>query len=277
MLILHYFQLRKKRIPIFFRNSYRFWASVLFLSVLIPPLLSMTISRIHFIEAVVHALSQWFAWCCALWVLISVSRVPPNTKLSSSDVTAFRVLLLGYVVARLAWLVFPTAHVVECCFNFERLMFFSNIALYADVVWLTCITYYISRISMVWAEKISEKDTKINTRQGCQVLAVRLEQYMKRNKPYLHAGLNIDELACQLDVPVKKLSVTINDCLHKNFIEFINEYRVNDAAKLLLSEKTQSVLDVSFCVGFNSKSTFNAAFKKSFSATPTEYRKLANL
>jgi len=61
----------------------------------------------------------------------------------------------------------------------------------------------------------------------------------------------------------------------QHFFDFINRYRVNAAAKLLeTTEKPKpTVLEILYKVGFNSKSSFNTAFKNQFGLTPTQYRK----
>jgi AraC-like DNA-binding protein len=63
--------------------------------------------------------------------------------------------------------------------------------------------------------------------------------------------------------------------LNKHFFDFINEYRINDAKKLLKdpTKKEITVLEILYQVGFNSKSSFYTAFKKATNQTPTAYRK----
>lgn len=56
----------------------------------------------------------------------------------------------------------------------------------------------------------------------------------------------------------------------KTFVQFVNEYRLAHAAKLL-HEKQISILDVSFESGFNNFSHFNKQFKKFTQKTPSDY------
>jgi AraC-like DNA-binding protein len=67
----------------------------------------------------------------------------------------------------------------------------------------------------------------------------------------------------------------INEQLKKNFHELINKYRVKEARKMLTSPDTanQSVLEIGYEVGFNSKSAFNRAFKHFTQLTPSQFRK----
>jgi YesN/AraC family two-component response regulator len=57
-----------------------------------------------------------------------------------------------------------------------------------------------------------------------------------------------------------------------NFFDYVNGWRITDAKRLLLQDARQSVLGVGFEVGFNAKSTFNAAFRKHAGMTPSDWR-----
>lgn len=101
---------------------------------------------------------------------------------------------------------------------------------------------------------------------------------MHSEKPYLNATLTITDLAELINTNQKYLSVVINDCFHKNFFVFVNEYRVNEAIDLLKTDKGQqySIEGIGKTVGFNSRSTFITAFKKQTQLTPSEYKNRVN-
>jgi AraC-like DNA-binding protein len=103
----------------------------------------------------------------------------------------------------------------------------------------------------------------------------KLRDYFDEKKPYLNPELTITEVAKELSVSVKYLSQVINESLGKNYYDFINSYRIEEAKRQLTSqaESKKTVLEVLYESGFNSKSAFNSAFKKHTGFTPTEYRK----
>jgi AraC-like DNA-binding protein len=70
-----------------------------------------------------------------------------------------------------------------------------------------------------------------------------------------------------------QLSEFINDHYHKNFASFINEYRVKKAKELLLSPNNCTMIAAGYDSGFNSKSAFNSAFRKSENMSPGEFRR----
>lgn len=101
-----------------------------------------------------------------------------------------------------------------------------------------------------------------------------LLEYMENKKPYLNGDLTIENLAKELKMQRHHLTQIINTLLNKNFFNFINEYRVKEAAKQLENNNDKkSVLEIAYNSGFNSKSVFNKIFKEYTGKTPSQYRK----
>ena len=71
------------------------------------------------------------------------------------------------------------------------------------------------------------------------------------------------------------LTQIFSEQLNKNFYLYINVYRIHQVKALLNdpANKDMTLLDIAYESGFNSKSTFNAIFKKITNMTPTQYRK----
>lgn len=106
----------------------------------------------------------------------------------------------------------------------------------------------------------------------------RLLQHMKDEKPFRDGELTVQKLADQLSIPSYYLSQTINERMGQSFSDFINSYRVEEAKERLLDPSFEhlSILGIAVDVGFNSKSSFNAVFKKHTDMTPSEFRKTAS-
>ena len=102
-----------------------------------------------------------------------------------------------------------------------------------------------------------------------------LNNYMAENEPFLDPSLTIYNLSKQIDMPSKDLSLLINHDLNQHFFDFVNGFRIRKAMEILSdpSKKDLTVLEILYDVGFNSKSSFNTAFKKYAQLTPTEYRR----
>jgi YesN/AraC family two-component response regulator len=95
---------------------------------------------------------------------------------------------------------------------------------------------------------------------------------MTSKKPFLKSDFSLPELAHQLGTTVHILSQSINEGLGKNFFEMVAEYRVKEAKHLLVDKPNIKVEEIAEQVGYNSKSSFNTAFKKLTGSTPSEYR-----
>lgn len=116
------------------------------------------------------------------------------------------------------------------------------------------------------------------TPQRSEIYLNRLLQFMQQAQPFTDGDLTIQKLAEKLSIPAPHLSQTINERLGQSFSDFINSYRVEEAKRRLLdpARKHYSVLAIAEEVGFNSKSSFNAVFKKFVNMTPSEFRKSSN-
>lgn len=103
----------------------------------------------------------------------------------------------------------------------------------------------------------------------------RVINYLGREKPYLDANINMETMAKRLSLPERTLSRILNQYFGKNFFEFINEYRVEEAKHLLADpeKKNLNMLELLAEAGFSSKSTFNAIFKQYTGQTPSQFRR----
>jgi len=102
-----------------------------------------------------------------------------------------------------------------------------------------------------------------------------LIDYMNNTEAWKDNELSIAKLSTQTNIPKHHITQVLNERLGKNFYLFVNEYRIEYAKKLLITEKYDawSILAIAYECGFNSKATFNNIFKKYTNLTPSEYKK----
>jgi len=105
-----------------------------------------------------------------------------------------------------------------------------------------------------------------------------LTRLMEEEEIYIEPQLSIDFVAERLNVNSKYLSQAINEVYNNNFYNYINEMRVEKAKTYLLMDSHGhfSVDGIASQVGFQSKSSFYTAFKKSTGLTPAAYRNKKN-
>jgi len=103
----------------------------------------------------------------------------------------------------------------------------------------------------------------------------RVVELVEREKLYRNPTLSMDILAKKSNLSNGYLSQIINQKEGKNFYDFINTYRVEEVKTHLKDADFDhySILGIGLEAGFQSKSTFNAVFKKMTGMTPTQYKK----
>jgi AraC-like DNA-binding protein len=103
----------------------------------------------------------------------------------------------------------------------------------------------------------------------------KLVRLMEEERVYLDSDLTLPKLALMVDCSVNHLSQAVNSGFKMSFFDFLNSYRVREAKSMLIHQDSlsQSILDVSFAVGFNSNSAFYAAFKNATGQTPAQFRR----
>lgn len=104
-------------------------------------------------------------------------------------------------------------------------------------------------------------------------LREHLQHFMEKQKPYLDSQLTLQKLAILSDIPAYRISDILNKHIGVNFFDFVNRYRVEEWKRQIVDASSSTTIqEVAFQSGFNSKSSFNAAFKKHTGQTPSEYR-----
>jgi AraC-like DNA-binding protein len=92
--------------------------------------------------------------------------------------------------------------------------------------------------------------------------------------PWKDSELTLPDLAARLNSTPHKLSEVLNDQIGQTFYDFVNGYRVREVQRRIQTGDAQrlKMLALALDAGFASKSTFNVAFKKHTSQTPSEFR-----
>ncbi|MDZ7935859.1 MAG: helix-turn-helix domain-containing protein [Emticicia sp.] len=106
-----------------------------------------------------------------------------------------------------------------------------------------------------------------------EAMKSKIETLMLQEKLYLEPELSLSDLAQKLKTNTSVLSAAINSNFGKNFNDFVNEYRVEEFKKQikLPANQNYTLLAVAFDCGFNSKATFNRAFKKFTGQSPSRF------
>ncbi len=132
--------------------------------------------------------------------------------------------------------------------------------------------FYLKKNLVIRRARQKTRCLPINPEETSQHIQ-KLRYLLEVEKVYKESDLTIKSLASRLLLTPRCLSQLINDHLNTNFYEFVNDYRIKAAQKMLKEPKSRSILDIAHEVGYNSKSAFNRAFKNFTQMTPSQYRK----
>ncbi|MEP7372559.1 MAG: helix-turn-helix transcriptional regulator [Chitinophagaceae bacterium] len=122
------------------------------------------------------------------------------------------------------------------------------------------------------AEKYA--NTGLKEEEASRVLTA-LEQLMQEQKIFLDPEITIDKLAGLSNTNRHCLSQVLNERAGQSFYDYINQYRVNEAKRILLDPEysNQKIASIAYDAGFNSLSAFNDVFKKVTGITPSQFKK----
>jgi AraC-like DNA-binding protein len=101
----------------------------------------------------------------------------------------------------------------------------------------------------------------------------RLKILFEQQKIYRKSRLTLEEVAQELNLPVRYVSYLINTHQDMNFSSFVNAYRVKEVIEKLENSQDnhKTLLGIALDAGFNSKSSFNQIFKTFTGETPSQY------
>jgi AraC-like DNA-binding protein len=197
------------------------------------------------------------------------------------------ILLYGYFLLFLltSFLIFGATQFQ--LFPLEKAFAFVGITL---GVMLVAFGFYGFRQTSIFSnthsiQNIQNKGDKLSTQNSnyaksgltsykIQILAEKLSKVMETKKPFLNENLNLTLLAELSETTQTQLSQVINQYFQMNFYDFVNQYRVEEAKRMLSSITFDhlTILGIAFECGFKSKSSFNRYFKKYVGVSPSEFK-----
>ncbi len=154
---------------------------------------------------------------------------------------------------------------------------FSGAVSFSFILYLT-VFFYLHRTRMENILQLKEnvagakpEKRKIATADALTWIE-KLEKTIAEKELYKDPNLKLSDLAQKINISSHQLSQLLNDNLGKSFSTYINEYRINEACKLIGDDSRLSLEAIGYEVGYNSKSTFYTAFKKIKDTTPALFK-----
>lgn len=203
-------------------------------------------------------------------------------KNSEKDIFSFNqspliflyTFIITFSICILAWLL----SYINSFFN----SYFSFITY--DIIWVAIpvFIYVIGYFSlkqpelfrMPFVEKPKEKKNRLSESE-VNLLQEKLNSLMENDKAYLKSDLTLKDISEILNTSTNNISWLLNNVYNLTFYDFINQYRIKEFIQKVENKEhlQHTILALSFDAGFNSKSTFNKAFKIFMNDTPSNYIK----
>lgn len=233
--------------------------------------------------------------CFGLWAFVLVRAYQRRLPNAYSNIDQLRynwlkLLVAGYVILRI-WSVFYlllytvlTVLLGENAINHVDFNVLGVLSNAGQLGLLSALLYFglsdskhLTRVTQETLVDIEQQIHKNTAPLYTHEQVARVLKYMEKIKPHLSNHLKIDDLAHQVSLSPKLLSSLINNEFGMNFFEFINSYRLKEIQTYLAEPamKDQSIIDLAFRAGYNSKTSFNRLFKLETGRTPSQYRKEA--
>jgi AraC-like DNA-binding protein len=204
------------------------------------------------------------------YLIIKELSLVTNENGNKSKLKLFNFFLkCAFVIFTLKLLIFVTWNVLQ--YN-EICIFLTGVFFALSFI----ITNAVVLFSLNNPELIIGAFKYQNSEISLEELATYMNQissYLSEAKVYTNSLITLEKLAKNLKIQEKLLSQIINQATGLNFNDYINKYRVVYAQELMKNDDYKKILEVAYEAGFNSKTTFNSAFKKFTGLTPSLYRK----
>lgn len=104
----------------------------------------------------------------------------------------------------------------------------------------------------------------------------QIDQYVQLHKLFLQPRLTIKDISNAMDIPIHSISKSINAGTGNNFFSYINQYRIEEAQRCLVSDDYSNftIESIGKACGFNSSASFYDVFRKATGTTPNKYKQL---
>lgn len=208
------------------------------------------------------------------YLFLSIREYYSNYILSKQTIKNNPSALVVFVI--LLFFMFAALNDILASLTSKRIfMEISVFSLTSIIIFLFLINFRYPDYYKIIYDVVEKEKRKRSYLRGVNLkkLTTTLKILMEKEEIFMDVNLSLPVLAKQMDVSTHQLSQFLNDKKGESFNSFINKYRIKKAQKLLSENPDQKILSVAFDVGFNSKSTFNAAFTKFTKLTPVEYKR----
>ncbi|CAM1369079.1 helix-turn-helix domain-containing protein [Tenacibaculum xiamenense] len=181
------------------------------------------------------------------------------TKSQSRIISWLHMLIIGFVIIWISYFL----NIID-----------NTVPYLVGPIMYSIVVYFLS--FKAYQLKTTEIDGNVFKKNENATLFQQLSENIAINELFLNPNLSLADLGLLIKKTPQKTSEIINQNAKQNFNDFINGFRISKAKDLLIKHNELTISSIAFDSGFNSLSSFNAAFKKNTGVTPSTYRKSNN-
>jgi AraC-like DNA-binding protein len=239
---------------------------------------------------------NWYSWAWSASILIYLVlaikyyrqyRVFSTFEFSFADAASFKWLRNFLYTFSLLTVLLISEHLLSLFIKLYYVRSWYYFFAFAIITYYMAISAYSAKsiiklnfepeLLLAYQEPLLLKEPINNNENQTWMISwqEKIAALMSEQKIYLEPELTLTDLARKIGTNASLLSKVINSTYGQNFNDYINRFRVDEAVKLMNDPayKNFNILVVAYDAGFNSKSTFNRAFKKVTGVTPKDYLK----
>lgn len=188
-------------------------------------------------------------------------------------ITMYIIAGFGYVV--MAFYYNPCHAFTQQCLLMLILSYTTEQVLYRQDPWNLVRRAKANKAAMAEDDsaQAEEKDGEEETIPGwtSEEYRAAIEQWMATEKPYLNPEFRLIDLREVVPLNRTYLSQLINNLYGCSFYQFVTDYRIEEAKRMMRENPNMKIQDISEQCGFSSSTVFGRIFAKNTGLTPREW------
>ncbi|WP_133067237.1 helix-turn-helix domain-containing protein [Flagellimonas pacifica] len=182
----------------------------------------------------------------------------PQTKSQRAIFSWLSLLIVGFIVIWISYFL----NIIE-----DTVPYIIGPIMYSVVVYFLSIKAFQLKVTDIDGNTFKKNDD--------MAFFNEISKLIVEDKLGLEPDVSLSSVSKLMGKSTQKVSEVINQYAKRNFNDFVNFHRVQEAKKMLLDDENDkyTISAIAFDSGFSSLSSFNGAFKKFEGITPSAFRK----
>ncbi|OJJ21260.1 hypothetical protein BKI52_11890 [marine bacterium AO1-C] len=217
--------------------------------------------------------SSWGQVIALLIYAILIYRLVSAKKQTSQSLRTISLLFLGFALS------FASYYIMTYGFQYVKIYdYYISVLMVITIYWVGYIGFMKPETLQPAVSEPTAPSKYRNSgleKHHAEHLLTKLQTLMQQEQLYLNPELKMKVVADKMGISSHHLSQILNEQAGQNYADFINSYRISAARQRLSNPNAanEKIITIAYDVGFNTKASFNAHFKKQTGMSPSAYKK----